>query len=124
MVKKILPYILGIFLLLGAFAHIFNPTFYDPFIPDFFPKMLANILAAISEAFIGLALVLPKYRKWGGLGFFLLMIAFLPIHVWDLFRENPAIGSKNAAVIRLIMQFLLIYAGWSVWKSNQEESPS
>ena len=72
------------------------------------------------EAAIGIALIIPKYRKWGGLGFFLLMIGFLPIHVWDLFKETPAIGSMNAAIIRVLIQFVLIYLGWRIWKKNSE----
>jgi len=48
------------------------------------------------------------------------MIAFLPIHVWDLFRAEPAIGSMNAAIIRVLIQFVLIYLGWRIWKKNSE----
>lgn len=115
--KLVLPYLLAIFLLISAFAHVFNPGFYDPLIPKFIPKSAANILAAISEAAIGLALILPQYRELGGLGFMLLMLAFLPIHIWDLFKEVPFMGSTTSAVIRLLVQLLLIYAGWWIWKS-------
>ena len=73
---------------MSAVAHIFFPEFYAELIPDFFPELLANILSAISEAAIGIALLTRKYRYLGGLGFSLLMLAFLPIHVWDLLREK------------------------------------
>lgn len=116
---KLIPaYLFAAVLLFGAYAHVFSPEAYVAFIPEFVPKVVANILAAISEAAIGIALILPKYRKSGGLGFFGLMIAFLPLHVWDLFRESPAIGSQTAAYIRLLMQLVLIYGGWWIWKKG------
>ena len=87
-------------------------------IPEFIPELLANVLSVIAEAGIVILLLVPKYRRLGGLGFMLLMIAFLPIHTWDAFRENPAIGPMPAPVIRLVIQFLLIYAGYWIYKSH------
>jgi uncharacterized membrane protein len=121
MLKKILPILLAIFLLFGAYQHIAAPDFYAAFIPDFIPKSVANILAAIAEAVVGITLIIPRFRKWGGLGFFLLMLAFLPIHIWDLVREVPAIGSFKAAVIRFFVQLLLIYAGWWIYKNSEDK---
>jgi len=40
------------------------------------------------------------------------MLIFLPIHVWDGFSETPAIGSHNAAMIRLPFQGLIIFISW------------
>lgn len=116
MIKNILSYLFGLLLLVSAFAHIQSPDFYAPMIPDFIPEGLANVATAIVEAAIGILLFLPKYRHWGALGFFLLMIAFLPIHIWDLTKENPAVGPSPAPEIRLAIQFLVIYAGWWIYK--------
>lgn len=49
------------------------------------------------------------------------MIVFLPIHIWDVTKEIPAIGSKTAAGIRLGIQFLLIAAGWWIYKTSPEK---
>ena len=119
--KHILPVILAALMLFSAYNHIVTPAFYAPFIPDFISEDFANILSTILEAVIGIALIIPMYRKWGGLGFFLLMIAFLPIHIWDLFKETPAIGSMNAAIIRVVIQFVLIYLGRRIWRKNGEQ---
>ena len=119
--KKIVPYTLALLLLASAIGHAIRPEFYAPMIPDFISVSLANILAIITEAAVGIMLIVPKYRKWGGLGFMALMIAFLPIHVWDLFRESPAIGAPPMPAIRLAFQFLLIYAGWWIYKSNTHD---
>ncbi|MEL6562502.1 MAG: MauE/DoxX family redox-associated membrane protein [Bacteroidota bacterium] len=116
MIKKILTIILGILMILGGIGHLLAPEAYAPMIPDFIPDQLANVLAFITEVATGLALIIPKYRKTGGLLFMGLMIAFLPLHVWDVFRENPAIGPFPAPIIRLVIQFLLIYVGWRIYR--------
>jgi len=116
--KKVLPYILAVILLLGAVAHLVAPEFYAPMVPDFIPLSLANIASFILEAGIGILLLIPKYRAWGGLGFMVLMIGFLPIHIWDMLKESPAVGPPPAPQIRVVMQLLLIYLGYRVYKSN------
>lgn len=108
-------------MLAGAFNHIYAPETYKDFIPNFIPETLANILSTIAEAIVGIALIIPKYRKWGGLGFFILMIIFLPIHIWDFTKEIPAIGSKVAATVRIAVQLLFIAAGWWIYKSYQSK---
>jgi len=120
--KIIVTYLLAFLMLSGAFNHVYSPESYSAFMPTFIPETIGNLLSAIAEAIIGIALLVPKYRKWGGLGFFALMLIFLPIHVWDLTKEVPALGSKMAAMIRLVVQFLLIAAGWWIYKTNPEKS--
>jgi hypothetical protein len=51
------------------------------------------------------------------LGIMILMIAFLPIHIIDIFRENPVIGSQVAALIRVPVQLLIIAGAWYAWKN-------
>ena len=63
-------------MLAGAFNHLYDPESYKEFIPEFFPETRAHIVSAIAEATIGIALLTPKYRKWGSIGLFILMIAF------------------------------------------------
>ncbi len=114
----ILSFLFAAILLLSAVMHVFQPETYAPLIPPFIPASLANILATITEAAVGIALIIPKYRKWGGLGFTILMIAFLPLHVWDVFRETPAMGSQTTAIIRVVIQFVLIFLGGLIWKRS------
>lgn len=103
-------------MLLGALFHLISPNFYAEITPDFVSLELANIVSAIVEGLIGIALILPKYRKFGALGFTLLTLAFLPIHIWDLTKEVPAVGTKTMAIIRLGIQFLLIFGGWRLFR--------
>ncbi len=106
-------------LIAGAIGHAIAPEIYAPMIPDFISEKLANYLSIIFEGGIGFFLLSPKYRHLGGLGFMLLMIAFLPIHVWDLVREDPVIKPFFVAMIRVIIQFLMIYGGFWIYKTNK-----
>jgi uncharacterized membrane protein len=117
--KKILTYFFAAIMFLSGIMHIISPEAYDAMIPSFIPSFLANILAALAELAIGILLVIPHYRKWGGLAFTALMVAFLPIHIWDVVRDDPVMGSTGAALIRLAIQFVLIWAGW--WISRGEK---
>ncbi len=116
--KKALSYIFAVILILSAIAHAVVPEMYLPLIPEFIPSNIANILSFISELAIGILLLIPKYRHWGGLGFMGLMIAFMPIHIWDYTKDEPFIGSKVGALIRIFVQVLLIYAGWWIYRKR------
>ncbi|MEM6299737.1 MAG: hypothetical protein AAF740_13700, partial [Bacteroidota bacterium] len=116
--KKVLPYIFGIIMLLGAIGHIVSPELYAPMVPDFISLTLANVLSVIAEAVIGVALLVPKYRKVGALLFAGLMLAFLPIHIWDMLKENPAIGPAPVPQIRIVVQLMFIYGGWWLYKKH------
>lgn len=118
--KKVLPIILAIIMLLGAVGHVAAPDFYAPMVPDFIPLPLANILSVVCEGGIGILLLLPRYRSWGGLAFMLLMIGFLPLHIWDMLKASPTVGPPPAPQIRLIVQVLLIYAGYWVYRAYRD----
>ncbi len=109
---------LSFMMLFGAYNHVANPAFYNGFIPDFFPKLIVNYFSAVVELVIGVLIIVPKWRKVGSLSFIGLMIAFFPIHIWDLLKEVPAIGSKEAAIIRLVVQFIFIGIAYFVFKKS------
>ena len=103
------------FMIFGGVQHFLNPDFYIPFVPSLLPLTTAIIYASgILEILFGIMLIIPKYSKQGALGILLLMLIFLPIHVWDVFSATPAIGSQKAALIRLPIQFLFIAIAWAL----------
>lgn len=103
-------------LIVSAIGHIFSPELSTGFIPEFLPVTPVHIGAAIVEALLGIGLLLRRYRKQAFFGALLLMCAFLPLHIIDLFRETPVIGSATAAVIRVVVQVGLIGLAWWGWK--------
>jgi uncharacterized membrane protein len=119
---NILSYLLGALMIAGAIGHIVAPDFYAPLVPDFIPLVFANVASTIVEGLIGVLLFIPKYRRMGGLGFCLLMIAFLPLHVWDMVKEDPITGPPPGPQIRLVIQLLLIYAGWWIFRKTGQSN--
>lgn len=118
MIKTIAAAIFGLILLLGGINHFLQPAFYNPFIPDFLPPLAVNYIIGVVEIFLGIGLCLPKYRNTAALGALLLMIAFTPLHLWDVWREDPVIGSPAAAWIRLGVQGVFI--AWMYWIYRSE----
>jgi uncharacterized membrane protein len=114
--KTVLTSIFGVFLIGMGVLHFVNPTPFLAFIPEVLPQELLNILAGIAELGLGLGVFFNVTARLAKLGIVFLMLVFLPIHFFDMFRDPPAIGSFTAAVIRFPMQFVLIYWAWYIYK--------
>ena len=119
--KKIIPIVLGVAMILGAVGHVVSPEMYSELIPSFISEFIAHLLAIIAEGAIGISLLIPKFRKYGGLAFMALMIVFLPVHVWDMFKDEPFIGTKTIAAVRIAIQLLMIYTGWWVYQKYNKK---
>lgn len=111
----ILKFVIAIFMIYAGAQHFIKPAFFMPFVPAFLPLKTSIIyISGAVEILLGAMLFLKKYSKFGALGIIILLIVFLPIHIWDVFSQTPAIGSKQAAFIRLPIQFILIYIVWRI----------
>jgi uncharacterized membrane protein len=112
----VLKILLALFIIYAGVQHFLNPDFFVKVIPPFLMDFAMPIvyISGIIEIAIGLLLFTNKYQYLGALSFFLLMLAFLPLHIWDVFAENPFTGSRNAAYIRLGIQFVLIALLWKL----------
>ncbi len=115
-IQLILTLLFGAFMIFGGVNHFIKPEMYFPFIPDPLPQPIINYLAGIIEIALGVGVFAPRFRTLAALGILLLMLLFLPLHLWDVFRENPAIGSHTAALVRLPVQFILIAWAWFISK--------
>ncbi|MDE5419155.1 DoxX family membrane protein [Labilibaculum sp. DW002] len=105
----------AIFMIMGGVQHFLKPDFYLPFVPDFLPfKMEVIYMSGLLEIALGALLLLKKYARIAAMGIFILMVLFLPIHVWDVFSSTPAIGTHKAALIRLPFQFLFMAIAWKI----------
>lgn len=114
----ILKILFALLLVSGGFNHFYKPEFYNEFIPDFLPKLIVNYIFGGIELLLGIGLFINGYKNKAALGIFVLMLFFLPIHIWDVFKETPAIGSKTAAYIRVIVQFLFIGLSYFIYKKE------
>ena len=119
--KKIwllLKVVLALLLIFAGAQHFTSPNNYIPFVPSVLPFTLAIIyISGLLEILFGLALFFKKLETVGAWGILILMLLFLPIHIWDVFSKTPAIGSHNSALLRLPIQFILIFIACKV-KNN------
>ncbi len=116
---NILRILLALFMIYAGSQHFIKPTFFNAFVPDFLIyKSLIIYASGVLEIALGILLLIPKYASKAATGIFILMILFLPIHIWDVFSETPAIGSHPAAVIRLPIQFVLIALAYKLEKNK------
>lgn len=116
--KAVAAIAFGVFLFAAGVNHFIHPEFYASFVPSWISEDFANWSSGILETLLGVGLILPptrRYAAWGGLG---LMVAFLPLHIWDVVREDPAIGSATMAYVRLPIQFL--FMGWMWWVAQPD----
>jgi uncharacterized membrane protein len=115
-IKLILTFMFGAFMIFGGVNHFLKPAMYAPFLPEFLPREAINIIVGVLEIMVGIAAFIPQYRSWGTWGILVLMLVFLPLHIIDVFRDNPAIGSHKAALIRVPFQFLFILWAWFIYR--------
>ncbi|RSC95931.1 DoxX family protein [Tenacibaculum singaporense] len=111
----VLKIIFGIFFAFAGIMHIVKPKIFNRFIPNFLPKLVVNYITGLLELVIGIGLLINQTTKQAALAMFVLMLIFLPIHIWDVFREKPAIGSRKIAIIRVPLQFLLLYIAYLIY---------
>lgn len=112
--KRVLTWIFAVLLIITGINHVIQPQLYAPFIPHWLPLTATNYFTAIVEAGLGLGLIFTFTRRIAAIGTTLLMVFFLPFHFVDAFRTHPAIGSILLALIRLPLQFVLIYWAWFI----------
>tara|TARA_B100000809_G_C15021212_1_gene488516 strand:- start:467 stop:829 length:363 start_codon:yes stop_codon:yes gene_type:complete len=113
-----LKIIFGVFFIYAGCMHFIKPKFFNGFIPEFLPKLAVNYVFGGIEFFLGLGLFFNQTIKNAALGIFILLLLFLPVHIWDLLKAKPAIGSKKLAIIRIPLQFLLMYCAYLIYMNS------
>lgn len=99
----------GLFLL-GAVGHFVQPEFFLRIIPEFVPyKTELVLLSGIAEAIAALLLVYKGTARLGALLILLMLLAYVPLHVYMAVKGFPADMPPVAAWLRLVFQFMLIY---------------
>jgi len=108
---------LALLLCVAGITHFLKSRQYLRIVPSFLPFRLFIVQASgVLELMAGVGLLFHSTRYDAGLAVLIMMVGFLPLHIWDVFRERPAMGSKMLAWIRLPLQGVLIVWSWYVWR--------
>jgi uncharacterized membrane protein len=111
-------YTMSLFYIAAGLNHFINPNFYLPLIPPYFPYHSAiNVISGVMEILLGLLLIPTITRKWAVYGIVLMLVAFIPAHVYFI-QQNSCAGelclSPWVGWFRLlVIHPLLLYWAWS-----------
>ncbi len=127
-----LRYLLVIFMINAGIQHFLKVDFYLPFVPRFLPfSEFFVYFSGVVEVILGVLLAVgikhirphgKTIATWSALAIFAMLWRFLPIHISDVFMENPAIGTHKMALIRVPIQFVFITWAWVVYRSLEKSS--
>ena len=106
------------FYLFAGFNHFRDPEFYYPLIPSYLGYAYEiNILAGIIEMALGLGLLYPKTRKLAAIGIILMLLAFLPSHIYFIelggcISDGLCVHAWVAWVRLIVIHPLLMLWAW------------
>jgi uncharacterized membrane protein len=102
----------------GGIAHLASPGSFTGFVFAPLPPTATVLVAGVVQLLIGVAALFPSARARAGLAFAALCLAYVPLHVWDLIRDDPMIAPYPVAVVRVFLQLVFVWMGWRVWNSS------
>lgn len=123
-VKKGMLYLMVVFYLFGGFNHFKDPSFYIPLIPPYLSSWAVelNLISGFAEIILGLLLIPKQTRKWAGWGIVLMLLAFIPSHIYFIERGNFSLGSITMTPliswIRLLV-FQPLFILWALWVTRK-----
>jgi uncharacterized membrane protein len=120
-VKQILFFFLILFYLFAGYNHFANPSFYIPIIPPYLATWAKeiNIVSGIAEIILALLLIPKSTRPLAVKGIIIMLIAFIPSHVYFIQKGSFALGSITItpvlSYIRLLVgqPILILWVWWS-----------
>lgn len=120
--RNLLTYLLAGFFVIAGINHFISPEFYLPLIPDYLPfPNIINVVSGIVEIIAGVGLLLPSLKKYAAWLVIVLMIMFIPSHVYFIqigscIDEGLCVPAWVAWARLIIIHPLLIYWAWYVKK--------
>lgn len=123
MIKILRLLLVGFYLFAGCY-HFINPDFYYGLIPDYLPyPKLINYGSGTLEILLAIGILIPKYRKIAVTGIILLLILFIPSHVYFIQQGSCIEGGlcvpKWLGWMRLlVIHPILILWAWRIRKTD------
>jgi len=108
-----------VFYLLAGINHFINPDFYLLLIPPYFPFHNGiNIVSGFLEMTFGILLIFNGTRKYAVYGIILMLIAFIPAHIYFIQINSCVEGGLCVPnwigwIRLLVIHPILIFWAWS-----------
>jgi uncharacterized membrane protein len=115
--KKTLLIIMIIFYIFAGYYHFANPAFYYPIIPPYLSEWSRslNILSGSIEIVLALMLIPSGTRKAAAWGIFIMLVAFIPSHIYFIQKGNFKLGSFEITPVIAWFRLLVIHPVLLLW---------
>jgi len=122
--KQITRWLCGVLYIAAGINHFVDPGFYVPMMPDYLPWHLELVyLSGITEALLGVLLIVPRTSRWAAWGLIALLLAIFPANInMALHPEQFDWATPIALYLRLPMQAVLI--AWAWWYTRPDAKPA
>ncbi|MGK0290413.1 MAG: putative membrane protein [bacterium] len=122
-IKMVLRVLLGALFILGGIAHFTKTQVYLNIMPSYIPWHLAMVyISGVIEIILGIAVMIPQFKKLAGYGLIGLLIAIFPANI-NMAINNISFGDAPASPAflwgRLPIQLLLIV--WAYWVTKESK---
>ena len=116
-IKILTIFIMSIFYVRIGVLHFTNPQYFLNIMPPYLPFHLELVyLSGFLEIFLGVLLLIKKYRFYAGWGIILLLIAVFPANIYlaQSIEAQTLLGiTQKTAILRLPFQIpMLLLAYW------------
>lgn len=104
-------YLLGLLFLLAGANHFRTPKIYERIMPPYIPAAPTMvIISGVAEMVLGLMLLNAETQRIASWGIIILLVLFIPVHIYMLQNERAALKMpKWALILRIPLQFALMY---------------
>ena len=122
-VKQILFFFLIVFYLFAGYNHFATPSFYLPIIPPYLASWAKeiNIVSGVAEVILALLLIPKTTRSLAVKGIIIMLIAFIPSHIYFIQKGNFTLGSFTITPLLSNLRLLVgqpILILWVWWSSK------
>ena len=104
-------YLIGVLLVIAGVNHFRKPKIYERIMPPYIPaKATMVLLSGISEMILGFMILNPETQTIAAWGTIVLLVIFIPVHIYMLQDEKAAMKlPKWALILRIPLQFILMF---------------
>ncbi|UII26272.1 DoxX family protein [Fulvivirga maritima] len=103
-------YVMAVVYIGAGIFHFVKPKMYRNIIPPYFPKKLLLVyLSGVAEIAFGAGLLLDETRAISAWLIILMLLAFMPVHIYMLQSEKFKHLPRWILIIRLPLQLILMY---------------
>ena len=104
-------YLIGVLFVLAGANHFRKPKIYERIIPSYIPaKATMVMLSGLAEMILGFMILNPDTQKIAAWGIIVMLIVFIPVHIYMLQNEEAAMKlPKWLLMLRIPIQFALMF---------------